>query len=309
MGVVQQTVSQRKIQKLGGSSLIITIPKTWARRMGLKPGDNVIIVDDGDSLRILPPSKQSNGASFTVKIKYNSIIKTVSLSRITYCAFVFGYRRMIVESIQGLREELVKDIESLERELGDVIENISINGSNVVIEFKENVRLDRTRLIKEVNTAVQNILDLVDFKIRLKENVEIAFTEKDALKTYASLMRSIIYESSSLSTRMASDIIAASIINLILQMAVVLLELSPPSTDLEASQIIGKLKLAVSEAFGGLASGSTKRASNAIEVADEIIKLIQEKKDGNVYYGIIFSLALAVRQLALKAICQLSMTK
>lgn len=277
--------------------------------MGLKPGDNVLIVDDGDSLRILPPGRQSNGSSFTVKIKYNSIMKTVSLSRIAYCVFVFGYKRLLIESIQGLREELIKDLENLEREMGDVIEKISVSGNNVVIAFKENARLDRTRLIKEVNTAIQNILDLIDFKVRLKENVESTFTEKDAIKTYASLMNSIIYDASHLGARVASDVIAASMINLILQLIVALLKLTPPSDDASASQIIGKLKLAISEAFGGLASGSTKRASNAIEVADEIIDMIQKKGNGDVYYGIMYSLALAVRQLALKAICKMSIPK
>jgi len=37
----------RKVQRLGGSSLIITLPKQWAKKLGIKVGDEIQVVEDG----------------------------------------------------------------------------------------------------------------------------------------------------------------------------------------------------------------------------------------------------------------------
>ncbi|MFQ5711449.1 MAG: PhoU domain-containing protein [Candidatus Geothermarchaeales archaeon] len=46
----------RKVQKLGYSSVIVSLPKKWVDRVGLKPGDLVSINTDDDVLRIAPRS-------------------------------------------------------------------------------------------------------------------------------------------------------------------------------------------------------------------------------------------------------------
>ena len=45
----------RKIQRVGTSTLTISVPKRWAARCQLAKGDPVIIEDDGEILRITPP--------------------------------------------------------------------------------------------------------------------------------------------------------------------------------------------------------------------------------------------------------------
>lgn len=44
----------RKVQKLGYSSLVVSLPKKWADQIGLKPGDSVFIKIDNGGLRVLP---------------------------------------------------------------------------------------------------------------------------------------------------------------------------------------------------------------------------------------------------------------
>jgi len=49
----------RKVQLVGGSTLAISLPKNWTRRVGLKPGDYVFIALESDgSLRITPKSRE-----------------------------------------------------------------------------------------------------------------------------------------------------------------------------------------------------------------------------------------------------------
>ena len=47
----------RKVQKLGTSSLVVTLPKEWAKRVGIEPGDSVYVIEDGSQLRLLPVKK------------------------------------------------------------------------------------------------------------------------------------------------------------------------------------------------------------------------------------------------------------
>jgi len=35
----------RRVQRLGSSSLVITLPKEWTRRLGIKPGDQILLYD------------------------------------------------------------------------------------------------------------------------------------------------------------------------------------------------------------------------------------------------------------------------
>lgn len=48
------SIEVRRVQRLGSSSLVVTIPKEWASRLGIKAGEKVYLIDEGDSIRITP---------------------------------------------------------------------------------------------------------------------------------------------------------------------------------------------------------------------------------------------------------------
>ena len=56
------TLAKRKLIKFGESGLVLTVPKAWARFYGLKPGDKVEVVADGELVvRPEAPKGQANG--------------------------------------------------------------------------------------------------------------------------------------------------------------------------------------------------------------------------------------------------------
>src|SRR5437868_12134450 len=56
---LQQGEETRKLQYTGGSSYIVSLPKKWIQDLGLKQGDHVIILRQGNSvLQIAPASKR-----------------------------------------------------------------------------------------------------------------------------------------------------------------------------------------------------------------------------------------------------------
>ena len=54
-----QSEETRKLQYTGGSSYIVSLPKKWIQDLGLKQGDHVVILRQGNStLQIAPASKR-----------------------------------------------------------------------------------------------------------------------------------------------------------------------------------------------------------------------------------------------------------
>jgi bifunctional DNA-binding transcriptional regulator/antitoxin component of YhaV-PrlF toxin-antitoxin module len=51
---------RRSLIKMGKGGLVVTVPKGWADYYGLKPGDEVQMIADGD-LTISPLKKQEDG--------------------------------------------------------------------------------------------------------------------------------------------------------------------------------------------------------------------------------------------------------
>ncbi|RLG46512.1 MAG: hypothetical protein DRO06_04305, partial [Thermoproteota archaeon] len=55
-------MSVRRVQSVGGGSLAITLPKSWARRAGVGPGDEVLVGEAGDILLVEPKKRRESRA-------------------------------------------------------------------------------------------------------------------------------------------------------------------------------------------------------------------------------------------------------
>ncbi|HYY40221.1 MAG TPA: AbrB/MazE/SpoVT family DNA-binding domain-containing protein, partial [Nitrososphaera sp.] len=56
---LSQIEETRKLQYTGGSSYIVSLPKKWIQDLGLKQGDHVVILRQGNTtLQIAPASKR-----------------------------------------------------------------------------------------------------------------------------------------------------------------------------------------------------------------------------------------------------------
>lgn len=101
----------RKVQRLGASSLIVTIPKEWAKRNNVDVGDIVSLVDIGDRLIILPTNSTR---SIVVHFdgRHKRIVKHVS--RLILCGFIFGQDKVVISSPrQGTVKEIIERLQNL----------------------------------------------------------------------------------------------------------------------------------------------------------------------------------------------------
>ncbi|MEB3851285.1 MAG: AbrB/MazE/SpoVT family DNA-binding domain-containing protein [Desulfurococcales archaeon] len=108
----------RKIQRLGASSLIVTLPRNWARRHNLQVGDYVYIYDEGDKL-IMSPTSNGREVSVTLDLRHTS--NTRHLGKTCICSYVFGFdnvnlavprtSKTILEKIDMIKEMLSGEVE------------------------------------------------------------------------------------------------------------------------------------------------------------------------------------------------------
>ena len=51
-------IEERTVSRVGGTSLMVTLPKGWLRYMRIKPGDRVEVVTNGEL--IIRPKRKKN---------------------------------------------------------------------------------------------------------------------------------------------------------------------------------------------------------------------------------------------------------
>jgi phosphate uptake regulator len=122
----------RKVQRLGASSLIVTIPKDWARRNGIKVGDVISLIDVGDRLIILPKNYlKRTVVSFDGKHKR----VVMHIGRISLCGFIFGQDRIIVNTPrQGTTREILSRLERVMKILPYIY--VQGKGKQVIIDLE-----------------------------------------------------------------------------------------------------------------------------------------------------------------------------
>ena len=134
-GEQEAHVLTRKVQKLGTSSLIITLPREWARRHGLKAGSMVSIVEDGDKLVVVPYVRERPlRASF--ELKHLNICK--HLGRIVLCAYLSGLDSIEFVSNRPIRPEILERVDKAVDVIGD--DGVSVrlrNAYEVAVEVEE----------------------------------------------------------------------------------------------------------------------------------------------------------------------------
>ena len=114
----------RKIQKTGGSTFVVSLPKKWISSMGLKKNDSVMIQLQPDSSLVIRPQGDSNGAprerlQKTLLINEDS---TRHLPRELIGCYVMGYEIIKLEA----QKFVSQDIRNIVREFTSLVMGFEI---------------------------------------------------------------------------------------------------------------------------------------------------------------------------------------
>ena len=193
----ESAIEARKIQRLGSSSLVVTLPRSWIKRHGIKPGDVVYTIDEGFGLKVIPSNPAGKNTSITLDLSRikNPYLASMSAS----CVYIMGYDDVNIVFNKELDPLLM-------------ISNIKANSSRllgveVVNETDTNsvrlrVLLDSTRL--DIKMAVKNLSNTIsmgfDLLLRIAKNQvnnervnsDIRFINSEIYKTQHLIIRQLV---------------------------------------------------------------------------------------------------------------------
>jgi phosphate uptake regulator len=109
----------RKVQKVGTSTLTVSLPKEWATKRNLRKGDQVFLEEDGDGLRIVPAAaieaRRREPEEYIVDADLCDVPGL--LERIIVGSYVLGRERVVVRSRRRLSSEHLAEVQRTSRRL------------------------------------------------------------------------------------------------------------------------------------------------------------------------------------------------
>jgi AbrB family looped-hinge helix DNA binding protein len=278
--------STRRIQRLGGSSLIVTLPKQWAKKLGLKVGDELMILEEGDHLKLIPSDNNAVKKAETVSIKYNGIAKIAGPKIISDCAFIHGYKKITI-NIKGLDDitysQLVKGLDE-----NDKVENVTEGIDSLEVELLSPQEEDPNKFIKELNSRLQEMIDIAINEGSVSKDLEKI--RKEAEDISMTVLR--------ISKREGEQLDAISY-GLIISLPNLVFSYLVAANKEQLNKNSQTLKMVISDLLGGIASNSGRRILNAVKIASETKSLL--KNEGS--DGILISLFSIIESIGTKLIC------
>ena len=142
----REGVEKRKVQRLGTSSLVVTLPKNWVRQINLKPGDMVYVVTEGNTLRIIPGELPPGREDSVPEIDLTRPDGGKIASHLVVCMYVLGYNNVKIRLGDVDLSVINSVLSSASRLLGV---EASCLGNNVV---KMSVLIDSDKL--DINSSI-----------------------------------------------------------------------------------------------------------------------------------------------------------
>jgi phosphate uptake regulator len=173
---LSQSEETRKLQYTGGSSYIVSLPKKWIQDLGLKQGDHVVILRQGNStLQIAPASKRPIKEQKEATIEVSKDNNPYFIARKLIALYFLGFNVINVVSKEGrLLAEQREVIKNIIRRVLMGTEIIADSASGITLQVLINL------LDLSVDTAFKRMLLISksmyrDTVLSLKEtNVELA---------------------------------------------------------------------------------------------------------------------------------------
>lgn len=280
-------MEKRKIQKLGSSSYIVTLPAEWVRKFGLRPGDFITIVEEDGSLRIRPYI--SNSSNETFYVENFERVDVEGLKRLIDFAYYSGYDSIVLAS-RKLNYQVIDELHTYLEKKG--YGNIIPKEGKVYIVYKKEDGENHEELLKNI---VKSIIDLITkvndadrgaFIDRVEEihnNVQMSFDH--VLRGYIKKLG----ESDKDKLNFTIDLNMYSIILLMkfvledLMTAIKSMDLS--SSDDELRKTFNLLSEGIWELTGCLTNKSAKRGKNAVALFAEALENLDHVHEGGEISG------------------------
>lgn len=166
-------MESRKVQRVGSSSLAVSLPNEWAKEVGLKKGQLVFFTEDeGNILKIMTAGQIEKQPDSTVELNGDFCKDPQMLGRALMGLYSLGYDSIKIVSAKRLSSEQVNTIRTITRELmgmgimEETPNSLLIQCSIDTTKFPINTLLRRLFIIS--STMHREMIDsLTDFNLEL----------------------------------------------------------------------------------------------------------------------------------------------
>lgn len=133
----------RRVQLTGGATLIVSLPKEWAKRISLSPGDEVIVVTQPDDTLVIIPKRLGRGIGVIAELAINKPVDVREVERLFMTLYIGGAETITVRfspSAIGLRRQIkdfirrrVVDMEIVEEASDKLIVQSMISATELAV--------------------------------------------------------------------------------------------------------------------------------------------------------------------------------
>ena len=142
----------RKLQRIGGTTLYVSLPKRWIKRMNLKQGDKVTVASQpDDSIYIYPTTKTESVREILLEI--NTENSKQSLKRGITAAYVDGFDTFRLKAEEGFTDEQQDTIREIVDQLFG-LELIEITGNAITIQCLLKQDLPITKNMQRIHNVI-----------------------------------------------------------------------------------------------------------------------------------------------------------
>ena len=274
-------MESRKIQKLGPSSLFITLPKSWVEKVNLKLGDTVLVVEEPDGSLKIVPSTIGGAREKSLKVELESAIKARAISRLLTCAYILGYDSIEFQSLKEIDKGFIEELDkNLKYFMGMIMLGTAKHSvkAECLIDPK---KLDEESIIKKLlSTLVDDVINVIVNNLKGKGKVSVREDSIVELRRLHNLiMRILISGSEKCGVRKAIYFVAAALFEMVTDY---MLSSAEASSTIEISEkcksisekiirMYTEFTHVVTDSLGSLINRSLKRALASIEASKELL--------------------------------------
>ncbi len=171
--LIRISMEVRKLQLIGGSSYMISLPKNWIRDNNLKQGDELILQVDKCVVRIYPKKGSEN--VFRVKIDKIPRVDDKFLRRFIYALYIQGPDEIVIEDT--LSPKIITKLSEIVRDLIG-LEIIDVSEYKVVMKCLTVSDFDITGVLRRMSQIIFEMLDVIEEYLRKKNPASLSVVPK-----------------------------------------------------------------------------------------------------------------------------------
>jgi phosphate uptake regulator len=189
-------IEVRKVQQVGYSTLVVSLPRDWVKEVGLKQGDVVSIMREEDgTLRLFPGVNKESKGPIKVIVEADKITEEGLLTRIITGMYIIGHDSIHITSRRGLNKMHLEEIrKTVQRLTGISIVEQTLTYTTLQ-NFVDPTKFPVNGLLRRLYIITSSMLDAANRSLKEKRKDlanEVLHMENEVDRIYWLVVRQLL---------------------------------------------------------------------------------------------------------------------